>query len=57
MDKVEQMLIAHGKTLGEKKSFEELENPSKKEAAPAPVKTDLTPAQALWKFGKFKNRD
>jgi hypothetical protein len=54
MDKVEQMLIAHGKTLGEKKSFEELENPSKKEAAPAITVENLTPGQALAKYGKFK---
>jgi hypothetical protein len=55
MEQVEKMLIEHGKTLGKKEEFEKLENPSKKEAAPAQVKTDLTPAQALMKFGKFRS--
>ena len=54
MDKVEQMLIAHGESLGKKKTFDELENPSKKEAAPSVAIEDLTPGQALWKYGKIK---
>lgn len=51
MDKIEQMLIEHGKTLGEKKSFEELQNPSSKEAAPVVPKTDMTAEQALARGG------
>lgn len=57
MDKIEQMLIAHGETIGKKKAFDELQNPSKKEPAPSIQSTDLTPAQALAKFGKFRERD
>lgn len=52
MDKVEQLLIEHGKTLGEKKSFEGLQNPSVKQAAPVVPDTDMTPAQALAKMGR-----
>jgi hypothetical protein len=54
MEQVEKMLIEHGKTLGKKEEFEKLENPSKKEAAPTVVSEDLTPGQALWKYGKIK---
>lgn len=52
MDKVEQMLINHGKTLGEKKTFEELENPSAKQPDSGVPDLDLTPAQALARGGK-----
>lgn len=57
MEQIEKMLIEHGKQLGAKEQFEKLENISKKEATPSQVKTDLTPAQALMKFGKFRERD
>lgn len=55
MEQVEKMLIEHGKTLGKKEEFEKLENPSKKEAAPAVTTENLTPGQALAKYGKFKS--
>jgi hypothetical protein len=54
MEQVEKMLIEHGKTLGKKEEFEKLENPSKKEAAPSVVTEDLTPGQALWRYGKIR---
>jgi hypothetical protein len=54
MDKIEQMLISHGETIGKKKAFDELQNPTKKDSAPSITDTSLTPAQALAKFGKFK---
>ena len=54
MDKIEQMLIAHGEKLGEKKYHDSLENPSKKEPTPSIQNTELTPAQALAKYGKFR---
>lgn len=55
MEQVEKMLIEHGKKLGAKEEFEKLENPSKKEAAPAVTTENLTPGQALAKYGKFKS--
>ena len=55
MEQIEKMLIEHGKTLGAKEQFEKLENPSKKEAAPAVTTENLTPGQALAKYGKFKS--
>lgn len=57
MSKIEQMLISHGETIGKKKAFDELQNPSKKEAAPSIPNTDLTPAQALAKYGKFRQSE
>ena len=56
-EKIEKMLIDHGKTLGVKEYHEGLTNSSKKDAKAAiNLETDLTPAQALARNGKIRQK-
>lgn len=56
MDDIEKKLINYGKTLGEKKNFEGLENTSKKEAPVKPTSNeDMTDAQLLAKYGQVSS--